>query len=188
MVGREVAFETIGGNDMTSYVGLDVSLKSTSICVVNADGEVTSEHTVDSDPDTIAHFVYANASGVKRIGLESGPTSAWLWRELAKRSLPVVCIDARHAKAALSMQINKSDRNDAVGIASLGNDLISLRCRETQRLLGDHVDPGVESVQNWLGVDVVWCRDEQHIRFVRQDDVSPNIVAVTVRLVSCDVK
>ena len=119
MFGREVAFETIGGNDMTSYVGLDVSLKSSSICVVNADGEVTSEHTVDSDPDTIAHCVYANASGVKRIGLESGPTSAWLWRELAKRSLPVVCIDARHAKAALSMQINKSDRNDAVGIARI---------------------------------------------------------------------
>jgi transposase len=104
---------------MTSYVGLDVSLKSTSICVVDADGAVAVEQAVTSDPDAIADFVRSNAPKVKRIGLESGPTSAWLWRELAERSLPVICIDARHAKAALSMQINKSDRNDAVGIARI---------------------------------------------------------------------
>ena len=54
-----------------------------------------------------------------RIGLESGPTSTWLWHELRSLGLPVLCIDARHAKAALSMQINKSDRNDATGIARI---------------------------------------------------------------------
>jgi transposase len=104
---------------MTSYVGLDVSLKSTSICVVDADGLVIVEQSVDSDPDSIADFVQINAPGVQRVGLESGPTSVWLWRELAQRGLPVICIDARHARAALSMQINKSDRNDAVGIARI---------------------------------------------------------------------
>ena len=52
-----------------------------------------------------------------RIGLETGATATWLWTELKKLGLPVICIDARHAKAALKMQINKSDRNDAVGIA-----------------------------------------------------------------------
>jgi transposase len=104
---------------MTSYVGLDVSLKSTSICVVDADGMVIVEQSVDSDPDSIADFVQINAPGVQRVGLESGPTSVWLWRELAQRGLPVICIDARHARAALSMQINKSDRNDAVGIARI---------------------------------------------------------------------
>ena len=51
--------------------------------------------------------------------MESGPTSVWLWRELTERGLPVICIDARHAKAALSMQINKNDRNDAAGIARI---------------------------------------------------------------------
>jgi transposase len=56
---------------------------------------------------------------VARIGLETGATSTWLWTELNKRGLPVICIDARHAKAALKMQINKSDRNDAVGIARI---------------------------------------------------------------------
>jgi len=104
---------------MTSYVGLDVSLKSTSICVVDADGMVIVEQSVDSGPDCIAEFIHTNAPGVQRVGLESGPTSVWLWRELAQRGLPVICIDARHARAALSMQINKSDRNDAVGIARI---------------------------------------------------------------------
>jgi len=104
---------------MTSYVGLDVSLKSTSICVVDADGVVIVEQSVDSGPDCIAGFIHMNAPGVQRVGLESGPTSVWLWRELAQRGLPVICIDARHARAALSMQINKSDRNDAVGIARI---------------------------------------------------------------------
>src|SRR5262249_27614626 len=56
---------------------------------------------------------------VTRIGLETGATSTWLWTELNKLGLPVICIDARHAKAALIMQINKSDRNDAVGIARI---------------------------------------------------------------------
>ena len=54
-----------------------------------------------------------------RIGLETGATSTWLWTELKKRDLPIICIDARHAKAALKMQINKSDRNDAAGIARI---------------------------------------------------------------------
>ena len=51
--------------------------------------------------------------------LETGPTSTWLWTELRRFGLPVICIDARHAKAVLKMQINKSDRNDAIGIARI---------------------------------------------------------------------
>ncbi len=54
-----------------------------------------------------------------RVGLESGPTATWLWTELRRLGIPVICIDARHAKAVLKMQINKSDRNDAVGIARI---------------------------------------------------------------------
>ena len=54
-----------------------------------------------------------------RIGLETGPTTTWLWTELKRLGLPVICIDARHAKAVLKMQINKSDRNDAAGIARI---------------------------------------------------------------------
>ena len=54
-----------------------------------------------------------------RIGLETGPLSTWLWHALRKMGLPIVCLDARHAKAALSMQVNKSDRNDAFGLAQI---------------------------------------------------------------------
>ena len=53
------------------------------------------------------------------MGLESGPLSAWHWHELKKLGLPVVCLDARHAKAALSMQLNKSARHDARGLAPI---------------------------------------------------------------------
>ena len=104
---------------MELYVGLDVSLKETSICVVNGKGEIVSEGTVISEPEVIAEFVKAKAPRAARIGLETGPTTTWLWHELRALGLPVICIDARHAKAALSMQINKSDRNDAVGLARI---------------------------------------------------------------------
>src|SRR5204862_2645084 len=61
----------------------------------------------------------SQAPGAVRIGLETGPTATWLWTELKRLGLPVTCIDARHAKAVLKMQINKSDRNDAAGIARI---------------------------------------------------------------------
>lgn len=104
---------------MDHYVGLDVSLKQTAVCVVDQTGKVMREGMVASDPDAIAEFVAKHAPHAARIGLETGATSTWLWTELKKKELPVICIDARHAKAALKMQINKSDRNDAVGIARI---------------------------------------------------------------------
>ncbi|KUO69162.1 MAG: transposase [Alphaproteobacteria bacterium BRH_c36] len=104
---------------MEYYVGLDVSLKQTAICIVDHTGAIKHEAMVPSDPESIADFVRSHTESVIRIGLESGPTSTWLWTELDKMGLPVICIDARHAKAALKMQINKSDRNDAAGIARI---------------------------------------------------------------------
>src|ERR1700684_2837085 len=104
---------------MAYYVGLDVSLKRTSICVVNQTGSIEQEGVVDSDPEAIASFVRSKAPGTVRIGIETGPTTTWLWTELHRLGLPVICIDARHAKAVLKMQINKSDRNDAAGIARI---------------------------------------------------------------------
>jgi len=104
---------------MEYYVGLDVSLKQTSICVVDQTGSVVREGVVDSDPEGISVYVRSKAPDAVRIGLETGPTSTWLWTELKQLGLPVICIDARHAKAVLKMQINKSDRNDAAGIARI---------------------------------------------------------------------
>ncbi len=104
---------------MELYVGMDVSLKETSICVVDGNGKIVCEGTVLSEPAAIAAFIKVKAAGAKRIGLETGPTTTWLWHELRALGLPVICIDARHAKAALSLQINKSDRNDAIGLARI---------------------------------------------------------------------
>jgi transposase len=104
---------------MECYAGLDVSLKQTSICVASGTGSLVREGVVDSDPNAIAAFVRSKAPGAIRIGLETEPTTTWLWTELKRLGLPVICIDARHAKAVLKMQINKSDRNDAAGIARI---------------------------------------------------------------------
>src|SRR6266403_5103042 len=108
-----------GGTAMEHYVGLDVSLKLTAICIVDRTGKIVREGVVTSDPETIVAFIKSHAPHVARVGLETGATSTWLWTELNKMGLPVICIDARHAKAVLKIQINKSDRNDAVGIARI---------------------------------------------------------------------
>src|SRR5262245_44084085 len=104
---------------MVHYVGLDVSLRQTSICVVNQVGSVVREGVVDSVPEAIAAFVRSKAPGAVRVGLETGPAATWLWSELKQLGLPMICIDARHARAVLKMQVNKSDRNDAAGIARI---------------------------------------------------------------------
>jgi transposase len=101
------------------YVGLDVSLELTSICIVDGSGKTLWQGKCASTPDTIAATIRAKAADPVRVGLESGPLSTWHWHELRRLGLPVVCLDARHAKAALSLQLNKSDRNDARGLAQI---------------------------------------------------------------------
>jgi transposase len=104
---------------MEQYVGLDVSQEQTSVCVVDGGGKVIWEGKCTSTPEAIAATLRTRAPEAVRIGLESGPLSAWHWHELRKLGLPVVCLDARHAKAALALQLNKSDRNDARGLAQI---------------------------------------------------------------------
>src|SRR4051812_30964303 len=104
---------------MEQFVGLDVSQKLTHVCVVDQKGSIVWRGTCLSTPDDIAATVRARAPHAERIGLETGPLSTWHWHALKAMGLPVICIDARHAKAALSMQINKTDRNDAAGLAQI---------------------------------------------------------------------
>jgi transposase len=63
--------------------------------------------------------IYERSLAIERIGLEAGPLFQWLYGALAEVGLPVICVETRHMKAALSAQINKSDRNDARGIAQM---------------------------------------------------------------------
>src|SRR5919107_3127291 len=104
---------------MKQYVGLDVSQDQTSICVVNESGRVLWQGKCASTPEAIAATLNSKAPGAERIGLESGPLSIWLCHGLTSLGLPVVCLDARHAQAALKLQLNKSDANDARGLAQI---------------------------------------------------------------------
>jgi transposase len=104
---------------MKQYVGLDVSQRETSVCVVNETGRVVFEGKAKSDPGALTGLLSKHAPRAERIGFETGAMASWLWHELRRVGLPVVCIDARHAHAALSVRMNKSDQNDARGLAEL---------------------------------------------------------------------
>ena len=104
---------------MTQYVGLDVSQKFTSICIVDDTGRRLWRGQCVSDPEQIERTVRQRAEEEHRIGIETGPLTPWLVHELRGRGLNVTCLDARHAKAALKMQINKTDQNDAEGLAQI---------------------------------------------------------------------
>src|SRR5438046_723437 len=104
---------------MQHYVGLDVSVKETSVCIVDKAGKVIREVKVATKPVPILAVLIGGALAIERIGLEAGPLSQWLYSALAEAGLPVICVETRHMKAALSAQINKSDRNDARGIAQM---------------------------------------------------------------------
>jgi transposase len=84
---------------METFVGLDVSLKETSVCVLDQAGTLVFEGKVASEPAAIARLIRKHATDVARVGLESGPTSVWLTHALLAEGLPLVCLDARHAKA-----------------------------------------------------------------------------------------
>src|SRR6267378_7636219 len=104
---------------MQHYVGLDVSVKETSVCIVDKAGKVIREVKVATKPAAILAVLTEEALAIERIGLEAGPLSQWLYGALAEAGLPVICVETRHMKAALSAQINKSDRNDARGMAQM---------------------------------------------------------------------
>lgn len=104
---------------MAHYVGLDVFLEETSICVVDEHGQKVWQGKSSSEPIAIAQQVTLHAPEAAKVGFETGPLSTWHCHELQRLGLPVVCLDARHAKAALSMQVNKTDANDAHGLAQI---------------------------------------------------------------------
>ncbi|MBP0614846.1 IS110 family transposase [Jiella mangrovi] len=104
---------------MKHYAGLDVSMKETSVCIVDETGAVCREMKVISHPDDLARVLQNPAWQIDRIGLEAGPLSQWLFSGLAEAGLPAICIETRHAKAFLKAQVNKTDRNDARGIAQM---------------------------------------------------------------------
>lgn len=104
---------------MTIYAGLDVSDKTTHVCVVDGDGLAIRRDVVASDPDVLARWLKRHCPGLVRVVLETGPLSAFLYHGLVERNVPAICICARHAKGVLSTRVNKSDPHDAEGLAQL---------------------------------------------------------------------
>src|SRR5215213_386491 len=104
---------------MELYAGLDVSVADASLSKVDADGKVIRATKVPTEPEAIMASLAAVGASWKRIGLEAGPLSQWLFSALVEAGYPAICVETRHMKAALSAQLNKSDRNDARGIAQM---------------------------------------------------------------------
>src|SRR5258705_6574214 len=104
---------------MKHFAGLDVSVKETSVCIVDDTGKIVREVKVASEPEALLAVLTNPAYRLKRIGLEAGPLSQWLFSALAEAGLPVICVETRHMRAVLKAQINKTDRNDARGVEQM---------------------------------------------------------------------
>lgn len=107
---------------MKYYVGLDVSMKTTFISIVNQEKKIVFESEVSTDPDAIFSAIKSTKLDVENCAIESGSISHWLVQELLKRKIPIICVDARKMSKVLSININKTDKNDARLIAE------ALRC------------------------------------------------------------
>lgn len=104
---------------MEHFVGLDVATRSSALCVVDRHGEIVLEREIATDPDMIAGALRPYTRTVRRLGHEAGALAPWLQDGLVAAGLPASCLETRHVRATLAAQRNKTDRNDARGIAQL---------------------------------------------------------------------
>ncbi|MCK5745453.1 MAG: IS110 family transposase [Oricola sp.] len=104
---------------MKLFVGLDISLKDTQVCLVDADGNIVREKKVPTEPEAIGQMLAKDAKRIVRVGFEASSLSPWLGVELRKLGFPALIVEARHMKSALNAMRNKTDKNDARGIAQM---------------------------------------------------------------------
>jgi transposase len=103
---------------MSNYIGLDVSLKTTAICIMNPAGKILTEMTASTDACSIVAMIQKHELPIEKAALECGGMSHWLTKELNDQGLPTICIDARKMSAAIKIRVNKTDKNDAQEIAN----------------------------------------------------------------------
>ena len=104
---------------MKYFAGLDVSLEETAVCVVDEEGRIVREARVASEPEALVAFLRGLGLALERVGLEACSLTAWLYEGLTAAGLPAVCVETRQAKAAMGAMPNKTDRNDARGLAQI---------------------------------------------------------------------
>lgn len=102
---------------MRHYVGLDVSMKETFICVVDEEKTIVYQGKTETEPQAIAECLKKIQVPIEKVGIESGCLTFWLTKELKNLSVPAICVDARKMSIFLSGVVNKTDKNDARGIA-----------------------------------------------------------------------
>jgi hypothetical protein len=102
---------------VTYFVGLDVSLEETAICIVDDAGAILREGKVETEPEAVSTWLTMVGEPIERLGLEAGPLSPWLCEGLQAAGLPAVCIETRRMKGATAAMAMKTDRNDARAIA-----------------------------------------------------------------------
>jgi transposase len=102
---------------MQHFVGLDVSVEETAICIINQDGRVMFEGCAASDPERMASVLRQARLQMARMGLEAGPLAPWIYGGLVSAKLPAICIETRRMKAFASALRVKTDRRDARLIA-----------------------------------------------------------------------
>lgn len=125
-----------------------------SVCVVDEVGKVLFEGKAKSGPGAFTALLRKRAPKAERIGFETGAMASWLWHELRRVDLPVVCIDARHAHAALSVRMNKSDQNDAPGLAELCGLAGIERSRSRARKVRGSARYSSRDPGSWLFVEI----------------------------------
>jgi transposase len=104
---------------MEYFAGLDVGVKTTAICVVDATRSVVLETSVATEPQAIRCAVEGYTDRLRRVGHEAVVLSPWLHRGLEREGVKMVLLETRHVHAALKAQRNKTDKNDALGVAQL---------------------------------------------------------------------
>src|SRR5215475_9871602 len=118
-VGRKARSKHRRGTTMNYYVGIDVSLEASSVCVVDSNGKIVCESKVRSEPDALIAWLSGLNIDLTRIGLEAGPLSQWLYAAIQEAGFAVELLETRHVRNALKTMPVKTDRNDARGIAQL---------------------------------------------------------------------
>jgi transposase len=126
---------------MTYYAGLDVSMKTTSIAVVDEKGKVIFETICETDPEVIFKALAESKFALEKVGLESGCLTFWLVDELKKQALPAICIESKQMATLIALKVNKTDKNDARLIAN------AMRCnlyKEVYHKNKESIDVGLQ--------------------------------------------
>ena len=119
-IGADIVTEVAEEQVAHYYVGLDVGMKHTQVCIINDAGKVIREKEVSSKPAALEGLIrHYGLSNIERVVVESGNLSGWLYQELKRRGLPITCVDALQVSRFLSVKRNKTDVNDARGLAEI---------------------------------------------------------------------